>query len=285
MYIQATSLKKTSVSSFDPPCAVGSICATVPQVNNQKLRLSVQVSDMKNPLSSFGKLDRIQFIAARVESQQVNKNARVPAYLLGLDVGKSLLENHKKPLFYSSAQLTVNHRDDELLGKSLMVVSNFPRKQIGPIKSDCLVTGAQILHDDFHVRMESTVALETSQPVAPGTCISIPGCSELGLDIGRKLSFDDFKSVEIRVGKVIGVAEHSDLSGVLEIDLGQSVTLQAATGWQIIPESIFGQQACVVLPSSSDVTANEGTLGHILSADDGIWVSPIKPCENGFRLA
>ena len=166
-----------------------------------------------------------------------------------------------------------------------MVVSNFPRKQIGPIKSDCLVTGAQISHDDFHERMESTVALETSQPVAPGTCISIPGCSEPSLDIGRELSFDDFKSVEIRVGKVIRVVEDADRSDVLEIDLGQSMIVQAATGWQRIPESIFGQQACVVLPSPNDVTANDSTLSHILSADDGIWISPVKPCESGFRIA
>ena len=41
----------------------------------------------------------------------------------------------------SSAQITANYQPDDLVGKLVVAVVNFPRKQIGPIMSECLVTG------------------------------------------------------------------------------------------------------------------------------------------------
>ena len=40
-----------------------------------------------------------------------------------------------------SAQLTELYEQDALLGRQVVAVVNFPRKQIGPFMSDCLVTG------------------------------------------------------------------------------------------------------------------------------------------------
>ncbi|WP_286262868.1 tRNA-binding protein [Thalassotalea atypica] len=61
--------------------------------------------------------------------------ARKPAYILHVDFGEPL--GVKK----SSAQITDLYTKEELIGKKVVAVTNFPAKQIGPIMSECLVTG------------------------------------------------------------------------------------------------------------------------------------------------
>ncbi len=61
--------------------------------------------------------------------------ARRPAWKLTIDFGEEI------GIKRSSAQITVLYEEKDLLGKQVMAVVNFPRKQIGPFMSDCLVTG------------------------------------------------------------------------------------------------------------------------------------------------
>jgi len=61
--------------------------------------------------------------------------ARNPSYIVKVDFGETI--GTKK----SSAQITDLYTKDELIGKRVMAVINFPPKQIGPIMSECLVTG------------------------------------------------------------------------------------------------------------------------------------------------
>lgn len=61
--------------------------------------------------------------------------ARKPAYKLQVDFGSDI--GIKK----SSAQITTLYSKEQLLGRQIMAVVNFPVKQIGPIRSECLVTG------------------------------------------------------------------------------------------------------------------------------------------------
>jgi tRNA-binding protein len=62
--------------------------------------------------------------------------ARNPSYKLKIDFGKEL------GVRKSSAQITSLYTKDELVGRQVVAVVNFPKKQIGPFMSECLVLGA-----------------------------------------------------------------------------------------------------------------------------------------------
>ncbi|GAB7530214.1 tRNA-binding protein [Pseudomonas sp. 3A(2025)] len=82
---------------------------------------------------------KVQLRVGRIVSAEPFEKARKPAYILHVDFGEEL--GIKK----SSAQITDHYAADALIGKLVVAVVNFPRKQIGPIQSECLVTG---FHDE-----------------------------------------------------------------------------------------------------------------------------------------
>jgi tRNA-binding protein len=61
--------------------------------------------------------------------------ARKPAYRITVDFGAEL------GVRTTSAQVTTHYSRDELVGKQILAVVNFPPKQIGPMMSEFLLTG------------------------------------------------------------------------------------------------------------------------------------------------
>ncbi|ENV31660.1 tRNA-binding protein [Acinetobacter gerneri] len=82
---------------------------------------------------------KVELRVGKVIQAEVFEKARKPAYILHVDFGDEI--GVKK----SSAQITKHYQTEDLIGKLVVAVINFPKKQIGPIQSECLVTG---FHDE-----------------------------------------------------------------------------------------------------------------------------------------
>ncbi|SJN50353.1 Protein secretion chaperonin CsaA [Sphingobacterium sp. JB170] len=69
--------------------------------------------------------------------------AHKPAYQLRIDFGDEV------GVLKSSAQITYHYKKDELMGKQVVGVVNFSRKQIASFMSECLITG--FADDEGHI--------------------------------------------------------------------------------------------------------------------------------------
>jgi tRNA-binding protein len=81
--------------------------------------------------------------------------ARKPAYQLTIDFGCEI------GIRKTSAQITKRYRKEELIGKQIVAVVNFPKKQIGKFMSECLVLGSLGAEHDI-------VLLSSDQKVVNG---------------------------------------------------------------------------------------------------------------------
>lgn len=86
-------------------------------------------------LISWEQFAQVDLRVGRIIHAEPFPKARKPAYILHVDFGAEL--GIKK----SSAQITQLYTPETLIGKLVVGVVNFPAKQIGPIMSECLITG------------------------------------------------------------------------------------------------------------------------------------------------
>jgi len=99
---------------------------------------------------------KVEMRVGQIIKAEVFEKARRPAYILHVDFGEEI--GVKK----SSAQITQLYQPETLIGKKVVAVINFPKKQIGPIQSECLVTG-------FHNEQGHVALCVPDQDVPLGT--------------------------------------------------------------------------------------------------------------------
>lgn len=88
---------------------------------------------------------KIDMRVGQILTAETFKKARKPAYVLTIDFGQEL--GIKK----SSAQITHHYQPDDLIGRLIIAVTNFPPKQIANIMSEVLVLG--VSDEAGHIRL------------------------------------------------------------------------------------------------------------------------------------
>jgi tRNA-binding protein len=107
---------------------------------------------------TWSDFEKIEMRTGTILRAEIFAEARKPAYKLLIDFGDFGIRK-------SSAQITDIYSTEELTGKQIIAVVNFPPKQIGPFISECLVLG--VVGED-----KGVVLVEPGKPVRNGLRIA-----------------------------------------------------------------------------------------------------------------
>lgn len=90
---------------------------------------------MMNDLS-WAEFEKVEMRVGTIVEAHDFPEARNPSYQLLIDFGSEI------GVRKTSAQITLLYSKEELVGKQVVAVINFPKKQIANMMSECLVLGA-----------------------------------------------------------------------------------------------------------------------------------------------
>ncbi|HNV99135.1 MAG TPA: tRNA-binding protein [Chitinophagales bacterium] len=107
---------------------------------------------------TFDDFLRVDIRTGTIIHAQVFEKARKPAYQLEIDFGALGIRK-------SSAQITAHYTPEQLIGKQIVAVVNFPVKQIANFFSECLVLGAVESNGDI-VLLQPTQSVENGLRIA-----------------------------------------------------------------------------------------------------------------------
>ncbi|MAQ75702.1 MAG: tRNA-binding protein [Aquimarina sp.] len=113
---------------------------------------------MSNTTINWQDFEKVDMRIGTVIDAQVFEEVRNPAYKIWVDFGDLGIKK-------TSAQVTKLYDVDELIGKQVVAVVNFPPKQIATFMSECLILGG--LAEDKEV-----ILLQPERAVVNGTKIS-----------------------------------------------------------------------------------------------------------------
>src|SRR6476646_9396245 len=102
---------------------------------------------------SWSDFEKVDMRVGTIVDAKDFPEARKPAYQLTIDFGADI------GIRKSSAQITKHYDAASLVGRQIVAVINFPKKQIGPFMSECLVLGAMCGEGDV-VLLQPGLAVE-----------------------------------------------------------------------------------------------------------------------------
>ncbi|AHC14978.1 tRNA-binding protein [Salinispira pacifica] len=105
-----------------------------------------------NAFIGWDDFEKVDIRVGTIVDAQIFQEARVPAYILRIDLGDDL------GILKSSARLTDLYSLESLIGRQVLAVVNFHPKQIGPIQSQCSVLGFYDAHQRVVLAVSDTVS-------------------------------------------------------------------------------------------------------------------------------
>lgn len=102
---------------------------------------------------SWTEFEKVEMRVGTILEARDFPEARKPAYQLVIDFGAEI------GVRKSSAQITQRYSKEDLAGKQIIAVVNFPKKQIGTFMSECLVLGSVGAGNDI-VLLTSDIKVE-----------------------------------------------------------------------------------------------------------------------------
>lgn len=101
------------------------------------------MENTENEFLLWSEFEKVEMRIGTILEANDFPEARKPAFQLLIDFGTEI------GLRKSSAQITKRYSKEDLIGKQIIAVVNFPKKQIGNFMSECLVLGSVGAENDI----------------------------------------------------------------------------------------------------------------------------------------